>query len=318
MNRMLCAVVLLLLLLPCASAEELSDREPTARVWVNGTEVENVYETAVCTQRFWEENPTLSTAPAAIAVQEAPYLVEIAFSGIDVQSAVVRPLEKGIVPEIQEGKVCFRVEDASQLVIEVNGEIRGAVHLFLDTPDAEKPGPDTPKVRYFGPGVYRDQIITVRSNETIYLDEGCVLYGQIYSGLASNFTIAGHGVLCGSIYVRWKDTIVPVNLSNCSDFTIRDITIRHVVIHQFDGLSNAGGAPLTMSRSFPPAATATALPSRTVRISRSKTVLSGPGMTAWWSKAITGMCTGSPSTTARCGQIWRRAARSGMRRGPKS
>ena len=225
MNRMLCALVLLLLLFPCVLAEELSDREPSARVWVNGTEVETVYETAVCTQRFWEENPPLSTAPAAIAVQDAPYLVEIAFPGINVESAVVRPLEKGIVPEIREGKVCFRAEDASQLVIEVNGEIRGAVHLFLDTPDAEKPGPDTPKVRYFGPGVYRDQIITVRSNETIYLDEGCVLYGQIYSGLASNFTIAGHGVLCGSIYDRWKDTIVPVNLSNCSDFTIRDITI---------------------------------------------------------------------------------------------
>ena len=80
-------------------------------------------------------------------------------------------------------------------------------------------------VRYFGPGVHKDQIITVKSNETIYLDTGCVLYGQIYCGLGKNFTIAGHGVLCGSIYDRWQDTIVPVNLSNCSGFTIRDITI---------------------------------------------------------------------------------------------
>ena len=97
--------------------------------------------------------------------------------------------------------------------------------MFRQQIDPDKPEADAPKVRYFGPGVYRDQIITVKSNETIYLDEGCILYGQIYSGMAQHFTIAGHGILCGSIYDRYEDTLPPVNLSNCSDFTIRDITI---------------------------------------------------------------------------------------------
>ena len=220
------AVFLLLLLLSVpARADSLMDTEPSCRVWVNGREVSSVYETAVCHQRYWEENPPLSSTPVAIAVQESPYRVEIDFLHADVRTAVVRPLALGIEPEVRDGKVCFSVSEPANLTVEYNGQTEGALHLFLDTPDADRPEAGAPKVRFFGPGEYRDQIITVRSGETIYLDEGCVLYGQIYCGLGSQFTIAGHGVLCGSIYDRWKDTLVPVNLSNCSSFTIRDITI---------------------------------------------------------------------------------------------
>ena len=220
MKRLAILGLLLTLLLAHAAAEGA----PSCRVWVNGQQVQTVYQTAVCTQRYWEENPPLSSTPVAIAVADGPWQVEIEFLDAEVQSTVVRPLALGIEAKIKDGRVCFTLEQPANLTVEYNGQIEGALHLFLDTPD-EKPDPEGPKVRYFGPGEYRDQIITVKSNETIYLDEGCVIYGQIYCGLGKNFTIAGHGVLCGSIYDRWKDTIVPVNLSNCSGFTIRDITI---------------------------------------------------------------------------------------------
>ncbi|MBR2287311.1 MAG: hypothetical protein IJ865_03645 [Clostridia bacterium] len=222
------AVLLLLWLLlaaTAAGAEDMTLRETTARVWVDGREIDTVYETAVCHQRYWEENPALSTTPVAIAVTALPARVEIDFPYEDVTEAVVRPLSLGIEAEIQDGRIVFTADRSANLTVEVNGKVEGALHLFVDTPDEEKPDPEGAKVRYFGPGVYRDQMITVRSNETIYLDEGCVLYGQIYCGMGKQFTIAGHGVLCGSIYDRWKDTIVPINISNCSDFTIRDITI---------------------------------------------------------------------------------------------
>lgn len=217
--------MLFLLLFAHASAQEITDATPSCRVWINGREVENIYETAVCTQRFWEENPPLSSTPVAIAVQAGPYQVEIQFADAKVESAVVRPLALGIIPEIVDGKVCFALNEPANLTVEYNGQTDGALHLCLDTPDESKPDENTPKVQYFGPGVHKDVLITAKSNETIYLDEGCILYGQIFCGLGKNFTIAGHGVLCGSIYDRWKDTIVPINLSNCSHFTIRDITI---------------------------------------------------------------------------------------------
>lgn len=224
MRHFLPLVFLFTFLWAVSSAQELQTSR-TCHVFVNDQEIESVYDTAVCHQRYWTAEPVLSSTPVAVTDCIFPCNVTVVFEHEVIQSAVVRPLSQKIVPEILEGEVSFTVNQPSQLTLEYNGGTEGALHLFLDTSDPDKPEADAPKVRYFGPGVYRDQIITVKSNETIYLDEGCILYGQIYSGMAQHFTIAGHGILCGSIYDRYEDTLPPVNLSNCSDFTIRDITI---------------------------------------------------------------------------------------------
>ena len=214
------------MLLPgSGSAGSIPDAKPSCRVFLDGRELETVYETAVCHQRFWTAEPALSTTPVVVAVHDGPCRVEIACPGQEIENAVVRPLEAQIHPETADGKAAFELPGPGNYTVEFNGRTEGALHLFITGTETDKPDPEDPKVHWFGPGVHRDQMITVRNGETIYLDAGCVLYGQIYCGLGKNFTIAGPGVLCGSIYDRYKDTIVPVNLSNCSDFTIRDITI---------------------------------------------------------------------------------------------
>lgn len=226
MKRLWTALALLLCLgLARAAAEPLEERAPSCRVWLNGREVSTVYETAVNHNRVWTENPVLSSTPVAIATSEGPCEIEIEFLNAEVASAVVRPLSLGIEPIVENGRVRFTLPEPANVTVEYNGQVEGALHLFLDEPDADKPVTDAPKMRYYGPGVYTGVMITPRSGETIYLDEGAVLYGQIFSGMGKNFTIAGHGVLCGSIYDRYEDTLVPVSLTNCSDFTIRDITI---------------------------------------------------------------------------------------------
>lgn len=226
MKRALILLIMLAcLILSNAAGESIVDAAPSCRVWLNGQEITTIYETAVSHQRYWTERPALSTTPVAIATCEGSCEVAIEFLDVQVESAVVRPLALGIEPEIRDGKVCFTLENPANLTIEYNGQVQGALHLFVDEPDADKPDENTPGVKYYGPGVYKDVIITPRSNETIYLDEGCIIYGQIFCGLGKNFTIAGHGVICGSIYDRYEDTIVPISLTNCSNFTIRDITI---------------------------------------------------------------------------------------------
>ena len=223
---MLLPLLIMLLLLPNpGKAGSITDAAPSCRVFLDGEEVTAVYETAVCHQRYWTAEPELSSTPVAVAVHDGPCRVEIACTDREIRTAVIRPLAKEIRPEILEGKVVFDLPGPGNYTVEFNGRTDNALHLFVSGTDRGKPDPDDPKVRLFGPGEHRDQMITVRNGETIYLDEGCVLYGQIYCGLGKNFTIAGPGVLCGSIYDRYKDTLVPVNLSNCSDFTIRDITI---------------------------------------------------------------------------------------------
>ena len=218
--------ILSLLLLPEAGrAESIPDATPSCRVFLDGEELTAVYETAVCHQRSWTAEPALSTTPVAVAVHDGPCRVEIVPGGGSCESALVRPLAAGIRAEVRDGTVAFDLPGAGNYTVEFNGRPEGALHLFISGTDRQKPDPEDPKVRWFGPGEHRDQMITVRNGETIYLAEGCILYGQIYCGMGKNFTIAGPGVLCGSIYDRYKDTLVPVNLSNCSHFAIRDITI---------------------------------------------------------------------------------------------
>ena len=72
MKHSLCAALLLMLLMGSSPMESSAAPAPSCRVWVGGMELSTVYETAVCHQRYWEENPPLSTTPVAIAVQEGP------------------------------------------------------------------------------------------------------------------------------------------------------------------------------------------------------------------------------------------------------
>ncbi len=226
MKRFFSALVLLLCLGGgCAFAEPIEERSPSCRVWLNGKEMTTVYETAVNHNRVWTENPKLSLTPVAIATCAGPCEIEVEFLNADVSSVVVRPLSLGIQATVEGGRVRFSLPEPANVTVEHNGQVEGALHLFLDEPDVDKPDADAPKVRYYGPGVYTDVMITPHNGETIYLDEGAIVYGQIFSGMSKNFTIAGHGVLCGSIYDRYKDTLVPISLTNCSDFTIQDITI---------------------------------------------------------------------------------------------
>ena len=206
-------LLLVPLFLPGGSvADSLPDTPPSCRVFLDGEEVSAVYETAICHQRFWTENPALSRTPVAVAVHDGPCRAEIILPDREAETALVRPLAAEIIPEITDGKIVFDLPGPGNYTVEFNGRPEGALHLFISGTDPEKPDPEDPKVRFFGPGEHRDQLITVRNGETIWLDEGCILYGQICCGLGKNFTIAGPGVLCGSIYDRWQDTIVPVNI----------------------------------------------------------------------------------------------------------
>ena len=62
-------LLILLLFLPNSGiAESIPDAIPSCRVFLDGEELSSVYETAVCHQRFWTEEPVLSTTPVAVAL----------------------------------------------------------------------------------------------------------------------------------------------------------------------------------------------------------------------------------------------------------
>lgn len=53
------------------------------------------------------------------------------------------------------------------------------IFLFPDLPDVDKPAQDVPDVLYYGAGQHDAGRIVMKSNQTLYLDEGAFVYGYV-------------------------------------------------------------------------------------------------------------------------------------------
>jgi len=171
------------------------------------------------------QRPLDQTELAAFASWDmrGPVLVEIR-SKRPVQSAVVRPASLGIKPAVDGDRIRFTLMRPGPVIVEVNG-YHHALHLFANPPEPAAPSPDAPGLRFFGPGVHRPGKIELKSNESVYLAGGAVVYGSIQASNATNLTIRGRGVLDVSQAERGKGGGA-IRFSGCSDVTVEGLVLR--------------------------------------------------------------------------------------------
>ena len=147
------------------------------------------------------------------------------------EEVVVRPLSLGIKPDVQGSAVSFRVERPCQATVEFDG-ISGALHLFAD-PARQYVLPKE-NLLYFGRGEHDVGRITLKSGQTVFLDEGAVVYGEIYAEDVENVAILGKGILDHSkaeAAVEDTDFIdpprpSPIEIRYSKSVLIRDIVVR--------------------------------------------------------------------------------------------
>lgn len=158
------------------------------------------------------------------------------------KTAVVRPLSRGVVPEVLDGSVAFPIPKPGQYTLEIDGT-RHALHIFADPAAAYavQPGAD---VIYFGAGVHDAGAIELTSGQTLYIDEGAVVYGRVHAIGAAGVRILGRGVLDSSRVV--EDPALALDLSPhfnvhdaerpgtivleyCTDVEIEGVTVRDPV-----------------------------------------------------------------------------------------
>ena len=142
-----------------------------------------------------------------------------------VESVVVRPLSLGIKPEIKGDNIFFELDQPAKLTIEVNGNIKRAIHIFANPLEKNAPKKGDANVIYFGPGIHKVGRIPVESNQTVYISGGAVIYGCIKAENLENLKIAGRGIIDGSVYDRWVDTTVPIDLRNCKNSSVEGIVL---------------------------------------------------------------------------------------------
>jgi len=143
-----------------------------------------------------------------------------------VTAVQVRPLELGIVPELTaEGKIRFTLEKPAYFTVEPYGR-HNALHVFADEPACYEVDAQDEKVLYFGPGEHDVGMLRLKSNQTVFLDEGAVVYGCIHAIDAENIRILGRGILDNS---RNKETLLYEARAEYNDSAVRNAVRLHTV-----------------------------------------------------------------------------------------
>jgi hypothetical protein len=107
----------------------------------------------------------------------------------------VQPMRYGIRPERHGAVIRFTIPGPAKLSISRPGEHFAddeMLFLFANEQDHSGIGPNTPGIRYYGPGVHHENI-DAASGDTIYLAGGAVVFGALNIWQVSNVHVLGRG-----------------------------------------------------------------------------------------------------------------------------
>jgi len=136
-----------------------------------------------------------------------------------IDSVVIRPLSLAIEPKVEGNKISFALDRIIPVVVEVNG-YHNCLHLFPnpaqdDAPKVQSPiycsqcnycsptldslpKPDTSRLYCCGPGVHDVGTLVLRSNDSVNIAGGAIVYGSLIVDDADSIRVWGRGVLDGS------------------------------------------------------------------------------------------------------------------------
>ncbi|MBR4959877.1 MAG: hypothetical protein IKY52_03165 [Clostridia bacterium] len=114
------------------------------------------------------------------------------------ENVQIRPLSLGIKPEITpDGRILFTLPHPAYCTVEPYGR-QNVLHIFVDPLPEYDIDPAAPHTIYYGPGIHDAGQIELHSNDTLYLEEGAVVYACIKAVDAENIRILGRGILDNS------------------------------------------------------------------------------------------------------------------------
>ena len=196
--------------------------------------------------RPWQgtQRPISQTEMCGFISFAADEEVEIAVdSKIDVKKVALKPLSKKVEVKLDKNKIVFRLKKHGQYVLEINGW-HGAIHIFYD--DIKNYAEKENATYYFGPGIHKKGIITLKDNESIYVDRDAVVLASVYAENAKNIKIFGSGILDGSTEERVNSTLMA--LSGCyENMTIGNIRMYNCENVEIDGVILRDAATWTAS-----------------------------------------------------------------------
>ena len=165
----------------------------------------------------------------------------------------IRPRElEGQAKTDANGVITIRVNGAAQFTVEPYGRNR-ALHVFIDPVSEYNVDKTDKNVLYYGAGEHDVGDIYLKSGQTLFIDEGAVVYATVYSLHTENIKILGRGILDNS---KNKEKILyetncegneaavdnverehAINFVCCKNVEIDGITIRDALVYNIDSMS---------------------------------------------------------------------------------
>lgn len=163
------------------------------------------------------------------------------------ESVVIRPTSANLQYELTDhGSIIIHIDKPRYFTVEPFGR-HDALHVFADPMKDYGVDIHDENVLYFGKGTHEVGMINLKSNQTVFIDEGAVVYACIHADDADNIRILGHGILDNShnkeeilfeTTVENNDAAVmnakrlhTVQLKHCTNIEIDGITIRDSLVY---------------------------------------------------------------------------------------
>ncbi len=168
------------------------------------------------------------------------------------EKVIIRPRSLNITPEIKDGVIRFTLEKPSYFTVEPFGR-HNALHIFADDMPNYDIDLNDENVIYYGKGFHEAGTIELKSNQTLFIDEGAVVYACIKIPDAENIKILGRGILDNShnkeiilfeANEAYNSTAVKnatrqhtVQIEYCTNVLIDGITIRDSLVYNIRPLA---------------------------------------------------------------------------------
>lgn len=112
------------------------------------------------------------------------------------KNATIRPQSAKIQCEIKGDAISFLLPGPINCTLEIDG-CSNALHIFVD-PEKNYSDEIKGEIIYYGRGFHDAGNIELKSNQTLFIDEGAVVYACVFAKNAENISVIGTGILDNS------------------------------------------------------------------------------------------------------------------------
>jgi len=137
----------------------------------------------------------------------------------------VRPLSLDFKHKFKNGVLTLTMKPKDRVVIEFDGNYKKPLFVFANEIDRNKPGKKAKGVQMYRAGkVYDANDIKIKDGETLYIEGGAVLRGNIKTSRAKGIKIAGSGILDAR-----QNSAYAVRIIKSEDISIKGITVLNAI-----------------------------------------------------------------------------------------